>query len=323
MGARHARNIARRVAGAQLTAVMDVDQERAKGLTRDIGDVALFSSGEELISSDKVDAVIIASPDFTHADLAVACIDEAKPVLCEKPLATSADESKKVVQAELALGKRVLQLGFMREYDPAHCRVMTLLKQMHLGRPLYFNCLHINKGDGKPRSVEDVITNSVVHDIHSARFMMPGEIYRVNAAVIADSQPGSCRLVTVTMEYDNGNVGQIECDAQAQYGYEVFVRVRCESGAVQTDYSDDAIVQDAGSSRSAITPDWLERFEQAYVLEVRDWVASIQAGSARGPSAWDGYRALRIADRCIASAHEKQSLSIVAEETPPIYAKPA
>lgn len=319
MGGRHAYNIARLVPDAQLTAVMDADEGRAAQLTQEIAGVQTFTDAHELVSSAQVDAVIIASPDFTHAELAVACIEKSKPVLCEKPLATSADESKQVVEAELALGQRMLQLGFMREYDPAHRRVMAMLKQQNLGLPLYLNAIHINKGDGVPRSIEDVITNSAVHDIHSARFMMPGEIVRVNACVVADTAPGSCRLVTISVEYDNGNIGLIECDAQAGYGYEVSVRIRCQHGAVETQTVDYAISRDAGSLQSEIAPDWLIRFDEAYVLEVRDWIASIRAQQVTGPSAWDGYRSLCIADQCIASVHENRPHSVTADVTPDLY----
>lgn len=319
MGERHARIIAEQVPGAEVTALMDVDQGRVERLSKQLGGVRCYDDAHELINAEDVEAVIIASPDFTHAELAVECIGHAKPVLCEKPLATSASESLQVVQGELGAGRRLLQLGFMREYDLAHRRVLQVLAENRLGLPLLFNGVHINKGDGKPRSVEHVITNSVVHDIHSARFMMPGEIVRVNASVIADSEPGSCRYVTVSIDYDDGNLGVIECDAQAGYGYEVSVCIRCERGAVETLNSDAALVRHMASRQTTVDPDWLIRFEQAYVLEVREWVASVQAGIATGPSAWDGYRAMCIADQCIESVNSKQPMDIEQEAIAPIY----
>ncbi|MFI5425603.1 Gfo/Idh/MocA family protein [Aeromicrobium sp. UC242_57] len=76
----------------------------------------------KLIASRDVDAVIIASPDFTHADLTKACFAAGKPVLCEKPLAVTAADALSVVEAEVALGRRLLQVGFMRRYDPGFGR---------------------------------------------------------------------------------------------------------------------------------------------------------------------------------------------------------
>jgi len=319
MGERHARNIRNLVPGATISALMDVDQDRANTLARNFGQVTVFDDAHALVSAADVDAVVIASPDITHAEIAIDCIAQSKAVLCEKPLATNAALSLEIVEAELAQGTRLLQLGFMREYDPAHRRVMALLKEGQCGRPLYFNGIHINKGDGVPRTVDDVITNSAVHDIHSARFMMPGEITRVNSSVITDGEADTCRLVSIALNYDDGAIGVIECDAQADYGYEVFVRVRCERGAVETHNVDNANYSLNGIQQSAIDLHWLVRFNEAYVLEVKDWIASLQTGVPTGPSAWDGYRSLRIADQCVESFKRKQPISIATEQTPPIY----
>jgi len=310
MGERHARNIAGLVPGATIGALMDVDLDRAKALAGELGQVKVYDDAKALIAAQDIDAVVIASPDFTHAENAIECIRHRKPVLCEKPLATNSPLAMDIVETELDQGQRLLQLGFMREYDPAHRRVMALLGDGRCGRPIYFNGIHINQGNGKPRTIEDVITNSAVHDIHSARFMMPGEITRVNSSIIADSADNSCRLVSIALEYDDGAVGVIECDAQASYGYEVFVRIRCERGAVETLYSDDAVCSLAATQQSAI---------DEHLLEVKDWVASVQSGTPTGPSAWDGYRSLSIADRCVESAARKQPISVPVEQTPTIY----
>jgi len=57
---------------------------------------------KRMIASDRVGAVIVASPDTTHAERALACLEAGKPVLCEKPLASSAVEALHVVHAEVA-----------------------------------------------------------------------------------------------------------------------------------------------------------------------------------------------------------------------------
>ena len=64
--------------------------------------------------------MIVASPDATHAELTVTCLKVGKPVLCEKPLAPSAAEGLRVVQAEVALGRRLIQVGYMRRFDPGY-----------------------------------------------------------------------------------------------------------------------------------------------------------------------------------------------------------
>ena len=87
MGAEHVRLLREETAGAALVAVCDADAARATAVA---GDAAAFTDPLALIADDGVQAVVIASPDATHAGLTLACIAAGKPVLCEKPLAPSA-----------------------------------------------------------------------------------------------------------------------------------------------------------------------------------------------------------------------------------------
>ena len=102
-----------------------------------------MASAEELIASPEIDAVVIASWDGTHADLAVKCIQAGKPVFCEKPLATTLEDAKKVVEAEKASGKRLLQIGFMRRFDPDYIKMKKILDSGELGAPLMAHCISV------------------------------------------------------------------------------------------------------------------------------------------------------------------------------------
>ena len=119
MGADHARIVAEDLPGATLQVVCDMDEARARRVADDLGAKDVASNPEAVISRSDVDAVIIASPDFTHAPLALACIKASKRVLCEKPLSQSVAECLTVLAAEQAAGARYVQLGFMRRYDQA------------------------------------------------------------------------------------------------------------------------------------------------------------------------------------------------------------
>jgi myo-inositol 2-dehydrogenase/D-chiro-inositol 1-dehydrogenase len=102
MGEDHVRRLAG-VSGAEVVAVSDVNVEQAKRVADAAGSVRVYSEGHDLIGDDQVQAVVIASPGFTHAEYTLACIAAGKPVLCEKPLAPEADACLRVVQAEAAL----------------------------------------------------------------------------------------------------------------------------------------------------------------------------------------------------------------------------
>src|ERR1700712_5592899 len=86
MGAEHARLLASETPGAHLAAVCDANAERARAAA---SGAAVFADPAALIASPAVEAVVIASPDATHAELALACLKAGKPALCEKPLAAA------------------------------------------------------------------------------------------------------------------------------------------------------------------------------------------------------------------------------------------
>jgi hypothetical protein len=101
MGADHARIVADDLPGATLQVVCDMDGARAKSVADACGALDVSSDAEGTIARDDVDAVIVASPDFTHTPLSLACIGAGKPVLCEKPLSQSSSECLSVIDAEM------------------------------------------------------------------------------------------------------------------------------------------------------------------------------------------------------------------------------
>ena len=91
MGADHAKIVAEDLPSATLQVICDMDADRAKIIADTYGACEVAASPEEVIARSDVDAVVVASSDFTHAPLS-ACIAAGKRVLCEKPLSRSSDE---------------------------------------------------------------------------------------------------------------------------------------------------------------------------------------------------------------------------------------
>ena len=145
MGARHARNLHNHTSQANVAAIMDVDLDRARSVAAECGGARVFDDAEELIRADDVQAVVIASPDATHPVLTLECLRQNKPVLCEKPLARTAADAKDIVEAESQLGRRLVQVGFMRQYDPRHVAVKNALDSGSVGRPIFFSGWHRNQ----------------------------------------------------------------------------------------------------------------------------------------------------------------------------------
>ena len=76
--------------------------------------IKAWENGEEMIASDEIDAVVVTTLDPFHEQYVMAAIKAGKYVFCEKPLAPEADACKRIVEAEMAAGKQLVQVGFMR-----------------------------------------------------------------------------------------------------------------------------------------------------------------------------------------------------------------
>lgn len=133
MGSDHARILGAQIAGAHLVGIFDPDPARAEAAAAANGARRAFGEGIALIDDPEVDAVLVASPDETHADFVLACLARGKPVLCEKPLAASAEECLTLVEAETSLGKRLIQVGSASIHSTTICAEPSAVAR--LGRP--------------------------------------------------------------------------------------------------------------------------------------------------------------------------------------------
>src|SRR4051794_8079172 len=107
MGTRHAETLTLRVPGARVAGVTDLDLSRAEKLAANCGsDVMVFEDEVALIRDDGIDAVTITTPDDAHAGLVMECLQHGKPVFCEKPLATTVEDARGIVEAEVESGRK-------------------------------------------------------------------------------------------------------------------------------------------------------------------------------------------------------------------------
>lgn len=321
IGGVHAENLMRRVIGAKVVAVMDIDNERANAVAAACDGARVYADAGDLISDPTVDAILIASTDRTHADFAIACIEAGKPVLCEKPLATTVADAERVLLAELAAGRRLAQVGFMREYDHAHRDLYDLLKSGAIGAALKFRSVHINPRFIRELTIDSVITNSLIHDIHSARWIMGEEISStyVQWVPFDPAHPRISRLADIQVIFASGAIGSLEYNGDSGYGYEVTVEVTGATGRLTTASHPSPALRQSGTLSRAITPNWPERFAQAYIDEVQDWINAIRRKETTGPSAWDGYMSLVVAQAAIRSAETGKPQPTNAGERPSMY----
>nr|WP_302649948.1 Gfo/Idh/MocA family oxidoreductase [uncultured Agathobaculum sp.] len=322
IGRDHIRRLHDLVPGCQVVACADYFEEAAVKTAAQYDGIQAYKTGEELIAAPEVDAVVITSSDPSHAGYVLESLAHSKYVFCEKPLAQNAADCEKIIQAELAHGKRLVQVGFMRRYDRGYAEMKRIIDSGELGAPLMIHACHRNVSQPDGFQTEMGVSNVAIHELDICRWLLSdeyesGQVLKVRQS--ACSTKGYDNPQIVLLETKSGARIDVEVQVADAYGYDIQCQVVCEKGTVNLP-DPYAVVTRANATRSfPILTDWKDRFIEAYDIELTEWVKSLANGGPTGPSAWDGYAACVAADALNRSRGTGQFLPIQMMDKPDLY----
>lgn len=318
MGTAHVKTLDRWVPGAHVVAVYDADSDRAKQVAHDVGAV-VTDSAHELVEHAQVDAVVLAAPDSLHEELALACLAAGKFTLLEKPLATTLEGSRRVVEAELAGDRRLLQLGFMRRYDASFVALRGAVLSGRVGDVRAVHCLHRNAQAHPTATSEGVLVNSMIHEFDHIPWLLDDPIAAVT--VFAPRVPdGALKDVQIAvLETLGGVVATVEVSVNARYGYDVQTEVTGTKGAAALTPPYGLALRQGGLDGREVGDDFVARFVDAYRLELSAWIEGVRTEALTGPSAWDGYRANATAFAAVRSLGGAGRVEVPQEQQPALY----
>lgn len=323
IGTAHALTLAREVSGARVSCVFDADSARATAVAEQVG-ACVCSSVAALIECSEVDAVLIASPDDLHAEHALACLAAEKPTLLEKPLAPDLADANAVMAAEVAIGRRLITLGFMRRFDPAYQQLKSQLDAGAVGEALIVRNLHRNTAAPYGLRSVGTLTNSAIHEMDINRWLL-GQDY-VGVQVITpkpgpQTPPGEFDPLLVFFRTTDGAIVEIEAFANAWFGYEVACQVVGSRG--QLDLGDGSLVARTDERRRGVDiPElWLGRFGDAYRRELQAWADQVRGigDGAGAATVWDGLAATVAAQAAARALVEGREEGIQMPKRPALY----
>ncbi|NNN29207.1 Gfo/Idh/MocA family oxidoreductase [Streptomyces sp. S3(2020)] len=322
MGTDHVRRLQHVVSGARVTAVVDIEAERAKTLADAMDGCTAYTEPAAAMAAQDVDAVLIASPGPAHEAALLEAIGYDLPVLCEKPLTPDAASALRVLEAEQKLGHRRIQVGFMRRYDAEYINLKRLLDKAELGRALMLHHRHRNLAMPPSFTEEMLINDSVVHEMDVTRWLLDQEITAVTVykpAPSAHAPAGMNDPQFVLLETESRALVDVEIFGHCGYGYQVHAEAVCERGTVRIGDEHGPRVSADGRWGGRITPDYVERFEDAYDRQVQAWVDATRRGEVIGPSVWDGYAAAAVCEAGVMSQREGRRVEVELIEQPAFY----
>src|SRR5512141_1336440 len=291
VGKNHSRAITRHVAGASIVAIVDQMPEVRQETAAEFGIEKQFDSLESALDNVQFDAVVITTPTPTHLPIAALAADHKKHVFLEKPMALNLEECDAIRDAVERNGV-LLQLGFMRRFDPEFVAAAQRIEAGEIGQPMMIKSN--THGPGLPpawardlRTSNGMLAEVNSHDWDTTRWLMGANHQRVYTEVAnfkgsanhVDA-PNFYDNVLVNMKFENGGLGLISGVCPCGYGYDARVEIVGEKGIMQIgELRGQSVVVCINRDQGLISPifrTWPERFEWAYINELDHFVSCIQ-----------------------------------------------
>lgn len=323
IGQDHIRRLTHVLAGARVVAVCDADAARAREVAAGLPVPATaHATGKDVIADPDVDAVVVTSWGGSHEEFVVASIAAGKPVFCEKPLADTLAACGRIVDAEVAAGRRLVQVGFMRRYDPAYRAMKAVVDSGDIGSPLIMHCGHRNPSVPAHYTRDMAIVDTAVHEVDVVRWLFGEEIVATRVLVPRKSRNGGDLQdpLIFIMETASGAIVDDEISVNIRYGYDIRGEIVGEEGTVALADTGPVVVRRGGTYAGRVPEDWRERFVRAYDIEIQEWVDTVVAGApSTGPSSWDGYAAQAVCDAGITALHDGGRVPVALRPRPELY----
>lgn len=330
IGRDHCRRIMNSVPGATVTAVSDYVAAAADSLAAQYGIRSFGNACDDMIRDPQVDAVLITSIDPTHHEYVMKTLAVEKWCFCEKPLSQNARDCEEIMAREQEIGRRLVQVGFMRRYDRGYAEMKRIIDSGELGAPLIIKACHRNVSQGPGFQTEMGITNVAIHELDICRWLL-GDEYEdaqcVRVRQSANSTKGYDNPQVVLLRTKKGCFIDVEVQVADGYGYDIQCEVVCENGTVRLPDPYAVVRRSRPGGWDSLQPaastpiltDWKDRFIEAYDIELCSWVESVHAGKLTGPSAWDGYVACVAGDALNASRGTSRFVPVSTMEKPAFY----
>jgi predicted dehydrogenase len=330
---------------AKVTALCDTDPKVLESASRQTGVTAAYSDYAELLARTEVNAVIIATPNFVHAPIALAAIAGGRHVLCEKPIAMNHAESLAMAHAAAKAGVRHMT-AFTYRFVPAMRYLVHLIKSGFIGRPWHFRSCRLQDWGTRPvgwRQVAKLAGTGELGDMLSHRIdyahLLVGPIRRLVAdlrrfhdvregrasdledwvALIAEFTEGGATGVLesskVATGRGEGGRSQDYCEVNGSEGSAVFqlerplelqLAKRGEAG-LRTVPVPKEFLKWPGSPRDPQTGDPQITFRYDQDVE---FIQAILEERECVPSFVDGARAQAVMDAAVLSANEKRWVEV-------------
>ena len=325
MGARHARNLATRVANAELVALCDPSEEtraRAAAELR-VGDT--YGDYAAFLRHPGLDAVFLATPTREHADQIIGALEAGKHVFSEKPTSLDLAQCRRVEQTAARHPQLKAMIGYVRRFDDSYRDAYRKMQDGLIGKPFMVRSQTADQNDPSGFFVQyaahsgGIFVDMSVHDIDLARWFLGGpqpvRVYATGTVALHQGLKavGDLDNGIALCEFANGTVACFQASRTMAHGHETLTEVLGTAGRLAIGVNPRMTrvdIADAHGIRNECTPTFYERFEQAFVTEVDTFVNAVLDDRPLPLTLADATEATRIAIAIQASIRERRSVDL-------------
>lgn len=323
IGREHIRRCSQVLQHSRVVALNDINRGNCEQIIRDLGIQAeIYDNAHDMINAPEVQAILVTSWGPTHEEFVLAAIKAGKAVFCEKPLAVTAQGCMNIVEAEIAAGKKLVQVGFMRPYDAGYRALKAVIENGDIGEPLMLHCAHRNPEVGETYTTDMAITDTLIHELDVLRWLLKDDYVSAQVIYPRSTSKAASYLKDpqiVLLETAKGVRIDVEIFVNCAYGYDIQCEVVGESGIARLPEPMSVQTRSAAKLSTSILTDWKKRFIDAYDVELQDFINNVLSGEMTGPSAWDGYAAAVAADACVAAQKSGDIVPVSMPAKPAFY----
>jgi inositol 2-dehydrogenase len=320
MGIAYARYLAWRVPGATLHAVSDVRLDAAEAARAETGAAKAYSDFHELVNDKAVDAVVVMTPTKLHKDVVVAAARAGKAIFCEKPLSLAIADAE-LMKNEVAKSGVFFQLGFMRRFDPGYAAAKKQIAAGAIGKLCVFKSTSKDKERPsvdylRPENSGGLFIDMGIHDFDLARWFM-GDVASVysTGGVLAYPEMngiGDWDNAITNVRFQNGCIGMVSLSRNGVYGYGIHTEIVGTDGTIQIGYDRETpiLVMKKDTIAHDTVPGFYERFENAYIAQLQNFVENLRTNRAPPITVDDGIAAQKIAIAATKSCQENRVVEV-------------
>ncbi|WP_281659030.1 Gfo/Idh/MocA family oxidoreductase [Halobacillus sp. Cin3] len=309
----------------ELTAVSNLDEQVNKEVQEKYSIPYSYTSYEAMIENDELDAVCIVTPSGFHTNHIQKALDRGLHVFCEKPIGLNTEDIKKVIQT-IEESDRVFHLGFMRRYDEDYVFAKQMIDRGEIGDISIIRSYGIDPIAGLDSFVEfakqspsgGIYLDMSVHDIDVIRWFTEAEVKKVWATGNNKAAPelnalNEVEIGTATLQLDNDVTAFLVAGRTASHGYHVETEVIGTKGMIRIAATPDKNKVTVFNEHGTVRPtsqNFPERFKEAYINEIKEFVDCIRDERQPSVTALDGLRGTEVAAACQHSFEKDELVEI-------------